>query len=362
MSPIREIKMTVEDCYTCLQEICDQNGWTYEIDKKQGTLTVWREGEPPALIRVYDTHKSGRTLDPSAGRNRQFGEEICCLFEQLNHLQFLKPTWASYRTNPEEIPRVVDDLDNYAKSHGYSLVKQPPQAPHIAYIGQFSANDRPKECVTVTFHRSGTVQLQGKSYIVWDQLCEWLEKRLNASEAELVARFYSNQAMDEFIRGIITADIVKDGETLARDALGSAFNYLDKADQKYATSTFCQIVANMEYPEYSTYVMPLCKALEGYLKKVLVSFGVCRERDFNPAWNFGDYFNGVNFERKVKPRLNSAQQEDALKRLYELIPDRRNRIMHSTPRRKLELDKSEALQWIAEISDALKKHHENLDS
>ena len=364
MTVIRNIKMTIDECIQCLEDICKQHNWGYEVQMKQRNIQfVAIRNDERALLRLYDTNTNGRSVDPSAGSNGSFNEDLCDLFLQASVLRLLQSAWASYRVSSDEKQKFIQDLNEFAASTGCTI-NQIAGAGYIEYRGKYYSNDRPGEAITITLHTTGTFQIQGKSYIVWDQLCEWVEKRLNASESDMIIRFCGKESQAANIRGVITTNTKDDAETVAREALGLAFDFLHEMDQKYAISTYCQVISGIEYPdnEYSTYVMPICKTLEGYIKDVLVKLGVCREREFDVNWTFGSVFAGNNFDQKVKPHLNGTPQEvsmkeTALKELYDLIPDRRHVIMHSSPRKKKEIDKRTALAWIDEISGAISSKH-----
>jgi len=147
---------------------------------------------------------------------------------------------------------------------------------YIAAIGKYNST------LTVTQFKNGTLLLQGKEDLLFDECCSLIELIAQISEREIILRFLSGD--EETLKEVserYTPELITQAERKVRARLGVVFDYLESHDQKYIVATECLCLSQIPLPEYSALVMPASKAFEGFSKKLLVGLGIVPSSHFN---------------------------------------------------------------------------------
>lgn len=113
--------------------------------------------------------------------------------------------------------------------------------------------------------------------------------------------------------------------------------------------------------DYSCMVLPLAKAYEGVLKKILVRAGFISEADLqeNPDISIGKYFNPVGNNAIFRALKDQARDKAIPHVIYSTYQECRNLIFHYDPYRDNRLKTIEDAEFYERrISDAIKKAFE----
>ena len=113
--------------------------------------------------------------------------------------------------------------------------------------------------------------------------------------------------------------------------------------------------------DYSCMVLPLAKAYEGVLKKILVRAGFINEADLqeNPDISISRYFNPVGNNAIFRALKDQARDKTIPHVIYSTYQECRNLILHYDPYRDNRLKTIEDAEFYERrISDAIKKAYE----
>ncbi len=204
---------------------------------------------------------------------------------------------------------IVDDVkkgikDKLKEIDGSIYTEENPKS----YQDYRTKIERDKMSITVTQFSNDTLLLQGKEDILFNEVCDLVEKIGTPSEQEVVSRFLSHdeEKLKEFIL-TCTPDLINAAEEKVKGYLNDAFIFLESHDQKWFVAAECLRIAGIPLPEYSPVVMPASKAFEGFAKKLLLKIG------FYPSSHFSKKEDGF---RNLKDKSYSERNNLISKEKY----------------------------------------------
>jgi hypothetical protein len=184
--------------------------------------------------------------------------------------------------------------------------------------------------VVITQFNNGTLVVQGKSDNLWDEVCTLIEQKAEFSAAEVAVRFISkSQKEAEQIIRLFTDELI----SLSQDQLKSQLSnecieFIEEWDKKYLISALCLLNIQLILPEYSILVMPVAKAYEGFLKKLLISIHLCNKSETEKlGWNFGQVWRNEKYNSYIKA---NKLRKTMLVKLENTLAEYRHFSMHSS--------------------------------
>ena len=201
--------------------------------------------------------------------------------------------------------------------------------------------------VVLTQYTNGTLFIQGKTELLFDEVCDNIEKIANPSETEVIVRYISNNeaALREFSEKD-TPLLQENAKNEVNQKLGGAFNYLDDYNKKQFIVAQCLCNYKLDLPEYSALVMPASKGFEGFIKKLLIDIQIVPSNHFAGR---GATFSPLT-DRKNPKRRNlcniDKNMETFLNKINVSLNLYRHFMMHSDP---------SVLTIINKIEDAITK-------
>jgi hypothetical protein len=231
-----------------------------------------------------------------------------------------------------------------------------PLADWVLRVGEVDSH------VRVTAYTSGTILVQGRRTELWDGVCTGIEGAFPLGTGEIASRFVSNsrEESERYVR-LISPKLIHDGEQRARSQLGAAFDYLEPHDRQYAITAFSLLLAHLNLPEYSAVVMPLSKAFEGFLVRMMLDLRLVTTEELKGGFPIG----GVLDENR-RPLTKTFVERDAsrksrLRVLNGELTKSRHYMMHSdgTPAKQVtSLDEAQTLLF--GIADVMLRSHREL--
>lgn len=328
---LAKLRFTTEECINNIKTICSKSSISVTQDDKNDHIILnlndsdGREG----MIRIYDS-KKGRTLDGSQ-KDDNFNEEILTEFETLycgNNNANIIDKWSVYKIEGSKLGRIRQVIEETANKNGYSIEKDNKTTDTIYYRVRINGKEF-KDKITVTQYNSGKLVIQGTGWQTWDDICESIERELNASVKEILVRYIPTRE-DEKIDNIITNTLLESAEKEVKSILEAAYEYLYDHDKTLIVSSKAQLLANVNYGDYYCYVAPALKVIEGYLIKAIVDLNIKTETQIleikpngKPKFNFSCVFEG---NASMKPDLKNLlkntsstvdQKERALLDIYD---------------------------------------------
>jgi len=196
-------------------------------------------------------------------------------------------------------------------------------------------------------YKNGTLFIQGKTELLFNEVCDNIEKIANPSETEVIIRYISNNeaALNEFSKKD-TPLLQENAKNEVQQKLGDVFNYIDNYDKKQLVVAQCLCNYRLDLPEYSAVVMPASKGFEGFIKKLMVDIQLVpsnyfkkKSATFTPLTDKNDpkRRNLCNIDKNMETFLNKINVSLNLYRHF---------MMHSDP---------SVLTIINKIEDAITK-------
>ncbi|MEZ2658590.1 type II toxin-antitoxin system RnlA family toxin [Aneurinibacillus aneurinilyticus] len=341
---LSKLRYDVDSCVAKLKDICIEMDMEFQLTKKSDHL-VLRLIKPEVsdgIIRLYDTKKNARTLDGSVG-NTEINDLVLTMFSE-RHCQdgnsTIESKWAIYELSEEKFDKIRNVIEEIANKNDYSIDEkaEPQHAYYMIEVKHKTKHDK----ITVTQFNKGNLMIQGRSWEVWDEICNSIDEVLDVPVEDMLLRFMKKQG--ESVSNIITFGLKSKGQVAIKQRLGQAYEFLYEHDQKLITSSQCMLLAGVDYGDYYCYVAPCLRVIEGYLKKVIADLGFYTETEIEELddkgrakFNFGWVFNGLSgVQPHIKTQLGTdtgivSRKEAALVRIYTEYKDTRNPLQHDGP-------------------------------
>jgi len=340
---LKKIRLSNDICITYINNIANEKDMKVHVESKKDhtILRISEDNKSEGIIRIYATKSKGQTLDGSVG-NTEINDLILSTFEE-RHCQGgdsrIESKVATYNVKNNDFDEIKDVIEISANKHSYVVKEKVTPPPHAYYSIEVSHSEI-HDKVTITQYNSGKLMIQGKSWEVWDDICNDIEEFLNISVEDIVLRMLSKEGTT--ITNVITNTLQSDGQAKISERMGRAFNFLYDHDQNLITSSQCMLLAEVNYGDYYCYVAPCLRVIEGYLKKVIVELGFYTETEIEelnhngkPKFHFGWVYNGTSaLQQDIKKQLINDpenKKEDALLKVYNVYTNTRNPLQHDGP-------------------------------
>jgi len=184
--------------------------------------------------------------------------------------------------------------------------------------------------LTLTQFNNGTLLLQGKMNNLFNDSCDLIERIANPSEKEVIARFISSDEKSlEIFAAKYTPALIILAEGNVKKKIGAVYDYLESYDQKWFVASECLCLTKIPLPEFSPLVMPVSKAFEGFVKKLLVGIELFEADYFKTKdANFSALNDRTHPRRKAI--CNKERHADTMLKEISLCLDmNRHFMMHS---------------------------------
>ena len=120
--------------------------------------------------------------------------------------------------------------------------------------------------------------------------------------------------------------------------LGKCYDFLYEHDKELIESSQYLLTSGLNPKDYFGFVSGTIRALEGYVKTLLVGIEACEFTDYTPDWKFGSICNLTDrtIARKLRLRLSAdstkaARQQHVFLSLVDIISQHRNPSFHNSP-------------------------------
>ena len=217
------------------------------------------------------------------------------------------------------------------------------------------------EKVTLTHYNNSTLLLQGLSSQLFDGVADYLSRVCSQGFEERVARYVSDEDRNKVIQEASSVeDLAK--KTVEKEWGNELLNFMYEHDRESIIAGYGLGIAikqgNLSLPDYSPVVMPLARALEGFLLKLGIHLELTTEDNIEKDRpNVGKWLRANNQEGIKKFITNLRGHSYVLNQLNAQWTGCRHRVLHSDPNNSLildDLDKAygEAYQIRKAVKDA----------
>lgn len=366
----RQLNISPGELIEKINKICTENDMNMRI--KDGTDV----NTDKHIILYFDKnylnseihlHVSGKGLTISINQGKC--KELNCLVlhnlmskYNINKVEEKQYTYAGL--TDEKLLEIVENLKLFDDDEKYEFIINNP-AQNMKYSFNIKSNST-GEKVYVYIYTNNNLEIRGKKYLLWEDVCYIIEKTLNISLDDIIGRI--NVGVDlKFNHDNV--DVCDNDLKLELGEELMSFMYTH--DYNVILSVKCSLEQKIRIPDYGIYIDPLTKALEGYLKKVIANLEICRRIDMSkPNWNLAEVFekNNRSLKQEYHNLLNNddsirVMQLNILKCMCDKMWDIRNPINHSDHRGTLSYNNYEdAIKEFNSIIDLIKKSYNILIS
>ena len=222
--------------------------------QKKGTgyhYRIKKDGSEVLLI-IYLNHDGTTSLNPTAGKNRDASIDLANYIKEKCLIAERKNFSLSFKSVPEEdFSLLLDFLCNDLDAE--IILDEPSSTGRLLKIKGPSDDE-----ITVTYYNTKTVHVQGKP------LNLYVEVKLFFYEILSFEQVVKHEA--ETYKIDLDVDDIKN-ELLAY--LPTAFSFLDEKLVKIITPALSLIKLEIPLEDYSSFVFPALKGLEGYIRQLL---------------------------------------------------------------------------------------------
>ncbi|PDS21727.1 type II toxin-antitoxin system RnlA family toxin [Flavobacterium branchiophilum] len=285
----------------------------YTVENKPNNLKIFKfikTGEKQAQLNIYENNDGTTTLQYSVGQNQELSKKIAEEIVTVSAIKVFKSqSFYIKAIRDEDFEAFVELVTEYGNV--IENDKEENKKRIIAFRGK--QGDK----IVVTKHSNSAFQVQGKPMLLFNEIIEILSEFLTFDEI-------IQQQLEFYESNLTTADIRGELET----KLPNICNLLENKLKVIITPSLALQKIVVELEDYSAFVFPILRAIEGVLKQMFLKFG--KEIDYKNG--FGEFIikeNGsYKFEAEFNKTLNNSSFESKICNLYKYYNIHRHSLFH----------------------------------
>ncbi|EGD46756.1 hypothetical protein Cpap_1295 [Ruminiclostridium papyrosolvens DSM 2782] len=336
MEVFENIKLTKEEIITKLTDACKGLGISVSgVEKKNEKLYHFKFSDV-GIIAIYITKDGFMNPKYKFGKMHEQGRELLEIaVGDKSNIERVKTTYAKYEnllTKFSSNEQFTEEFKQYIENElGGTIQLKHATLYEVFYWDIIKDNEK----VTVHCYRTNLL-LQGKNNYLWDDICIWIEQKLDSPVSEMLVRITG----DENINGKIATTAINEAENILKDRLKTAYDILFPHDRKFLNSAICLILYNNPLQEYSAIINPAFKGLEGYLRKMIAEKIGSRipevmKKVYDPKLSLSwlvekDKYMDTYFINRNYGDSRNPSNDRAFEGLYKIYKEDRNPYSHST--------------------------------
>jgi ribonuclease HIII len=330
---------TLEGTLRAFREFAQQRSWSII---KDGTIPSGHQ------IYVTDGHDKVPTCFYTTGKALIQGKP-CDLRSEIQQW------WQEYSVPPAsaEIPKSSLQTSQlgtgltsrfYVSQENISKIKQllsdyggeilePTPDPHQAFRAEIR---RDSDRVMASQFKTGTLLIQGRVGILFDEVCRLVESVFSQPFAERGARYIPDTEREAALEYLNKPGTEQSALDWTYDHLGQGvFDFLPSNEREgYISGASLLLWLKGEgkaLSDYSTVVMPFARAYEGFVIQLAIALGITTEEQIKSnidEMRAGNYINEVRQRIEKLDKLRYAGIADTLQSAWR---DIRCKVLHSDP-------------------------------
>lgn len=297
-----------------------------------------------AMLNLFFNNDGTTTVTPT-GKNTEISSVIKALLEeQCKYSSSAQGKTYSIRKLPrewaEKIIEYLSSLENVTVEE-HSIDTTPI---HKSYIFTSKIGDK----LTINVYQTGTLTLQGKPAYLYGEAISFLSYCNDVSVDDIVNSI--NRFHDVNVK---TSEVRNDMEVLMPRAYGN----IDETILKLLSPSISLRKVNIDLEDYSCYVFPALRALEGYIKYLFSLKGI------TIGYTFYKIFKGDVLTPQIAARIGDGTFQNELERLYVYFKGNRHVVFHTEQilvGTKLIEDKHEADEIINTVLNLIESSYANI--
>lgn len=337
-----------------IKEICDESFETSEVSelslvgnsKIQYRCEIIVDGKH-VCIDFYYNNDNTTTIQPNVGQNQEIGKTIA-----LSILKYIKfdnkdTLGRSYSVHPLErsnfdlILEFLNDLDDCDLIH--STKNETSKYELFQYRSKLG------DKLTLKYYENSRLQIQGKPAYLYLEVTSLLAEYFPFDE------IVKSQA-DFFSVDINPTEVREE----MKESLPNSYDSLNETLRSILSPSIALRQIDIPLDDYTCYAFPALRALEGYIKSILMNNGIVIGKD-----GF-DIFNKVGRKYVLNndscEKINNKEVTNAVEELYNYYHKERHGLFHTEAVAVMTrtIDKQRALQIISDVVLLIETTHTNI--
>jgi viroplasmin and RNaseH domain-containing protein len=298
-----------------------------------------------AMLNLYFNNNGTTTITPT-GSNLEISSVVKALIEEKCTFSggTQGKTYSIKKLPLEWSEKIIDYLKSLEGVATEEIsVKTVPE--HDSYVFTSKIGDK----LTVKLYKTGTLTLQGKPAYLYGEAISFLSYCNDISVDDIVDSINTFHNVS-----VKTTEVRNDMEVLMPRAYGN----IDEMILKLLSPSISLRKVSIELDDYSCYAFPALRALEGYIKYLLGLKGV------TVGNNFGGVFSGTTLCLSAATKVNDADYQNELERLFAYFKGNRHVLFHTQQilvGTKLIEDKQEADEIINTVINLIETSYANIN-
>lgn len=270
--------------------------------------------EKIVVLDFYYTKDGTTTIQPLAGKHQDLKIEMAdYILKKVHHYS---PDLKNMSFSINDIEKeTFEDLIEYLEQ-----LKDVQKVEHVRH--EANTSDRYKftssigDRITLIYYDKKKLQIQGKPLILYSEVTTFLSAFIDFDEVV--------ESQSEFLDLEITPGTVREE---MKYILPNAYDSLGENAKKLLASSFALQKTEYPFEDYSPIIFPAFRALESYLKQILLPHGILIKR------TFGEVFHKKNEVFIIIRKLKEKLPEDvilAAEEIYNYFKIQRHGLFHAS--------------------------------
>lgn len=305
------------------------------------------------ILDLYFSNDGKTTISPSAGKHQDIKVELADFI--VGKLKFKNSDVKNRSYSIENLERdVFDELIDYLKQmDGVNLAKHKRSDVNTSDLWQFTSKIGDK--ITLIYYDKKKLQIQGKPLYLYNEVSVFLSAFVEFDEV-------IKNRQEFFDVEDVEINPIKVKEEM-QDSLPSAYNILGDNLKKILAGSFALQKFDYPFEDYSPIAFPALKALEGYLKQILLPYNIIVGKTFATVFQLDGTKHVLIQKHKGKIGNNVVIQ--SAEQIYAYLFKNRHTLFHTgsvDADTRIVETKQEADMIVADVLSLIETTHSDIQA
>ena len=271
-------------------------------------MFIFSTSEKECKLLFYYNVRGTTTINYKVGKEQELSKDLA---EKLTEIALIDAR-DSFSITISDFA-YFDELISYLLEDGKSKIMEEKQ--ETGYL-MLKLQGTQGDTLTIKKYTNGTLQLQGKPIYLYKEALYFL---VELCDSENIIK-----AQENFHR----ISIVKDGIDYEYAALlKNSHNFLGDTLKRIILPSFTLKKIDIELTDYSLFVFPALRGLEGYIKQIFKSKGIVVSKEGVGAY-FTQSYPNYTLSLDARNKINCTATTSVLEEAYHYFHLRRNSLFH----------------------------------
>jgi predicted RNA binding protein YcfA (HicA-like mRNA interferase family) len=248
-------------------------------------------------------------------------EKLSILFkEKCGHLlneesEKAENMFLKFYVSIDKIKYLRQEIERHCAQKGYQSQEGHDSNAHYRFIITDAENNK----ITVTQYKTNNMLIQGLRTILWEQFTEFIGNELGLTVNTFVAQVLAEPGKEISVDTVITNVDQEQASERIKQRLGECYDFLYDQDKCLIESSECLLGLEIKLNDYFCCVSGTIKAMEGFIKKIVIQLGVYTESEVRILRSnfFGCLID--HDSKRLNSKFNCCLSEEKQKVLHGFI-------------------------------------------